>query len=1233
MAASSVVHSNAFNFMSYLQNGVDPRTGQYTVSINFPALNANKLRGPSLPLQLSFSPLNTRDTGFGKGWSLNLSQYTPSSRIVALSTGESFKVTGSGENAAIRERKIDSFHFSFLANKTYRIVHKSGLVEELKSFGTGLNEIALPTAIYAASGHAIYLEYSNSNFGWVLKSIRDEQGLLLRINYVNDNVIHVDLAPGADENVSPKARYQLELLRRELKVIVLPSDDKGSWRLTYTTLRDFLCIAEIKTPVGGRETLFYTDEGHAYPIDSGITKNLPRVTRHMSYPGLESDSGALQTEYVYTGIGDQNGHNFLGAGALMSWEQDGVDNLYKAPSNYTYSSTSKMIVSGGVVRTTKNMYNRFHLLIEETTQQSDCIQQVTTTYHSTNVEFDSQPPQFQLPKQIETRWSLENDATRSRVESVFSSFDEYGNPTKEEQASGTITEYTYYPASGDGEDCPADPHGFVRNLKLQTVTPSAVFSAGANVLQTHYSYKSLPALLKSGQKDWLVSKSVSLFDITGSQPVGLLKTDYVWIDNSQDAFTHGQLESQLQILNFQDDWIPKRMRTRTDYSHSVINSVLATESVAQTVQTVTGYDGQTKAITLQYSLFSGQPVLTRDDNDIEILYTYDALQRVTSETVAPNTDYSASLYYAYSLTSNDNQRASQLLTNVKGVQTRSVVDGLNRTVLEERQNVDKPYDPADPDSNKVFRKTYEAFYNALGDLSSETKYDWRGDEDVSLISTFYYDDWGQQQSVVGADKVIAWEITDPIGSTEWNGPVVRSWQESTDTGESLKTGEVQTWINLQGKVERVIRYNLKGITYSIDKKEYDGLGRLTRETDALNNSTAYEYDAFDRMTCRTLPDLTKEEREYAWHSADDLPISIKVNSTVLGWQEFDGLDRMVRSVTGGRTQLYTYEPGQTQPKCVTTPSLKKIEYAYNPQLGDEPTSRILPDASSVTYEYDPHNALMLSCSDEGEEGATLNRLYFSTGQLKSESFKQNGADFTMSYDFSLQGLLLSYTDVLGEVQTYEYDTAGRILSTRLGTHLVSNFTYDGLGQAKTIETVDSSTTPSQSVKIELEHDEFGRETKRQFNLNGTKQILTQAYDLNDLIVERVLSEEGTQLRKETYLYELRSRLQSYTSEGVQSPVDPYGQVISGQNFIYDALDNITRVITTSGGIKNTARYFYDPEGDPVQLQRITNTQVDIYPAEIVLEYDSHGNLTRDEAGRVLKYDPLNRLLSVSAASV
>lgn len=56
MAASTAVHSNAFNFLSYLQGGVDPRTGQYTVAISLPALKVNNLAGPELSLQLLFNP-------------------------------------------------------------------------------------------------------------------------------------------------------------------------------------------------------------------------------------------------------------------------------------------------------------------------------------------------------------------------------------------------------------------------------------------------------------------------------------------------------------------------------------------------------------------------------------------------------------------------------------------------------------------------------------------------------------------------------------------------------------------------------------------------------------------------------------------------------------------------------------------------------------------------------------------------------------------------------------------------------------------------------------------------------------------------------------------------------------------------------------------------------------------------------------------------------------------------
>lgn len=67
MAASTAVHSNAFNFLSYLQGGVDPRTGQYTVAISMPAFKANNLAGPELTLQLGFNPLNAHDMGCGLG--------------------------------------------------------------------------------------------------------------------------------------------------------------------------------------------------------------------------------------------------------------------------------------------------------------------------------------------------------------------------------------------------------------------------------------------------------------------------------------------------------------------------------------------------------------------------------------------------------------------------------------------------------------------------------------------------------------------------------------------------------------------------------------------------------------------------------------------------------------------------------------------------------------------------------------------------------------------------------------------------------------------------------------------------------------------------------------------------------------------------------------------------------------------------------------------------------------
>ncbi len=128
MTIETVLHSNAFNAAGFVQNDIDPRTGQYALSINFPALVGNNQVGPGLPIRLVFNPFSDQNVGFGRGWYIELTQYVPGSRMLRLHTGESFKVTGSGAEPGIKERKIKSFRFfdeTEGSKKQYRVVHKS----------------------------------------------------------------------------------------------------------------------------------------------------------------------------------------------------------------------------------------------------------------------------------------------------------------------------------------------------------------------------------------------------------------------------------------------------------------------------------------------------------------------------------------------------------------------------------------------------------------------------------------------------------------------------------------------------------------------------------------------------------------------------------------------------------------------------------------------------------------------------------------------------------------------------------------------------------------------------------------------------------------------------------------------------------------------------------------------------------------------------------------------------
>lgn len=1290
MTSSTAVHSNAFNFMSFIESGIDPRTGQYTLAINLPVLQSYDLNGPEFQVSLNYNPLNTTNSGYGLGWDLKLSQYTPGSGILALSTGETFKSTGTEDGRLVfKEQKLDSFRCFVDGDGWYRVVHKSGLVEYLKVQGTTGNQVALPRYIESPQGHRLQLEYLPFANTLRLASVRDDSSTLLAIS-IDGTQVHIDQRPGASDDGGPWARYTLHLGAGDrVDRISLPCTPASSWRFTYEVVKGLACLKTIGSPTGAVETLEYQDDGHVFPDGSSATHHqsddgaplsaqaqetlkrlelkrqqrsgesaavaqaraaakarvpLPRVTRHVTDPGFGQPP--IEVRYTYTLDGAPSIHNFLGAGLSdVIFEDDGLDNIYKTRTAYRYGSVEALWVDGAAVRSITRTFNRYHLLIEERTQQDDCVKRVSTSYHITEgLDFDLQPPQVQLPRQVTTTWTDLAEGI-ARPENEYSTFDRYGNPTETTAATGVREVSTWYPAEG-AEGCPYHPYGFVSQLREHTVYPANSAYTDEPVLRTRYRYALLEPLtlipyddgqapqVPGSYQPWLAPISELQTTLVNDTATEVQVTISDYLHQPANPVQHGRAKSLKVILGGETTFpavgAPVTVggyASTTEYSYEKIAAKL------KTTETTTTFDSLKKIITREASVLTGNVLLDRDDNGVEIETRYNALGQVTAEIAAPNIPAErAQRSYEYVLVNAPGGQAEQRVTDVKGVQTRTYFDGLNRAIKEERQTADSPTRATE------FVQTYAASYDKLGQLFSETEFDvrlgdapdladtsftkaewnWLSEDSLALTTTIEYDGWGQQKSTTGPDGIVDYEQTNPVTQE------TEAWRAGI--------GKTVTKTNLFDKADWVERRSLDGRLYSKETSEYDGLGRLRKESDARGRVTSYAYDVFDRLISNVLPDSAVVNRAFAAHSGEDLPTSISVvargKTYHLGTQEFDGLSRLTVSITGNRHRRNTYNSTGSQPDFVQTPAGEMIAYTYKPHLSDEPVTRQIDGgAISAVYSLDQQNARLLSGSESGHE---FTREFFSTGDVKSEQRADANGEHSMTYIYSLRGRLLSYTDVLGNTQTNNYYLDGRLSTTRLGTTHTS-LTYNASGLNDVIDTQDEAL--GQQVKVSLEYDEYGRETLRTFDLGASQlQTLAQAYTLLDQMSKRTLKEAGTVLREEEFTYDARGRLDMYLASGSEAPFDPAGNQLVSQVFDCDAIDNHALVISTvklstGGTAENWADYVYS-ERDPAQLVQITNDHPAYAKFDMVLNYDANGCLLVDEEGRGLEYDALSRLVKV-----
>lgn len=1179
--------SQATNFISALNGEVDPRTGMYGYNITLAQFTGNAGLGPGISIVLSYSPLNTENTGYGNGFIMQVTRYDRSSGMLHLSTGESYKVIESGNNLRVLYSKPVNFKTA-IKNDGYYIYYKNGTTEVLTPANKA-GDIKVTEKIISPVGHSLTLAWELFGGNRRLLSIRDASSLLLSVSYSGTGTrITFDIWPGSEEAYSVILTLQNNYLTSLISQSVIPYPE---WSFEYSS--GFL--TRVDSPTGLTDRVTYNQNGHRFPA-GGPTERLPYV---ISYQQTAHGKLMRNSRYQFSD------HNFLGyGGSNQAGWNSGTDFLYGVLGNYEYYSIeTNLDESNTELMKATRTYSNYHLQTKELIHRagSTCTYSTETEYHALKGRpFDEQPPQFQSPKKQTETWtdtSLPAEK-QSRTEITLSDVDENGNPTRTVSPDGTETLITWYTATGE-DGAPAEPNGFVRFIKEQTTIPPQT-GFDAPVRRTRYRYTTL------GEPGHIVQESVE--ESADGRLLYHSRNDYSRTPGQPE---YGRL-TRITDTKYEDT---STFTSRQDFTTTVSGGVMS-----QTA-TFTGHDGISATTTRQQSVYSGLLLRETSPQDVVMAYEYDLLGRLLSRTTAPGTPYENILTWSYAVTADGPETTE---SDASGNQMKTRFDGAGRQTGV--QQLDK-------DATGKWFEVSSSHYNTLGEVDTGTGNDW-----VTRTAAQFHVGMNASRDGWGGVRDIA--FTDGIQNRQDASPVTLSrtvYMTGGTASGTLSSGRNITQLDGRSLLPVTdARIKVSGVALANRHYEWDGAGRLRAETDERGNITRRTWDAYNRVVTQTLPDGSVVTRTYAPHLTGDAVAAISVSGPdadgnrqtwLMGTQEFDSLGRLTKRLSGGRLTRFTYQGASPVPSVVTLPSGKTLQYTYIPALGNV-ISSLTAEGISQVFTYDPKTADLLNAREGGTENTNV---WNPSGSLKDETFSLDGVSRRAEHTYTLNGEPVTYTDITGKALRYDRDDVGRI-TTITDDALSATLKYDALGRL--ISQAVTDTVSSSGLTTALEYDDFGREILRTLtDSTGVTLSVSQTWLDNDLMATRTTRQSGNTIREEKYDYDNRNRLVSYAATGSSLAPDAYGHPMAGQIYRYNALNNLTTVTTTLGdGTSDTATYHYENGEDPTQLTRVTHTHAG-YPQTISLAYDANGHMTRDDAGRTLEYDATGRLSAVSGEGI
>ncbi len=1185
--------SQAGNFISALQTQVDPRTGQFMVNFPIVSLTGNNHLGPELKLNLNYSPLSDKNEGFGTGFSLGVTQFSNLTNLLELSNGEKYRVMPGTDT--VRNHKSNHFHFTY-ANKQddkqgYIVFWKNGKREHLTLAG---ENTFVTTRIVSPLGHFLTLEWAWNGLYPVLMQVCDKKNVLCKTESASTGSV-MTVWPETSEAYQIRFNLindnQLNSVSRQVS-----GEEYMTWYFTYNKVdgAEHLLLTGVKYPTGMTDCVEYSEVlGLAYPESSGITRyRLPAVLRHQRSPGYGQPETVRYYEYTQ--------QNFLGYnGNFGNWSADN-DYIYTTLTDYEYGST-ETVTDGNVVVKTTRKYNNYHLQTREEVTRCGVSYCTENIYYAEKGCFiDSQPPQFQQVREVRETWT--DETGKSREQLTITEFDNSGNPVRQVSPDGTETLTEWYASAGEA-GCPPEPCGFVRFMKSQTVNPRQT-GYDAPVIRTHYTYK----LLSS--PDHIVPDTKSTY----ANDVLMHQQYFSYHDVIHDA-EYGRITT-LDEIQYDGGETGQQYVSRQDFCSQVCDGELY-----QTT-TFTGHDGLQITTSHILSAFSGNVLSETDAMGVQTVYTFDLMGRLLTRTIAPKTTYEHTVSRSYVVGESGPEVTE---TDASGNQRKTRFDGAGRIICGLI---------LDKDNTQQWIETFSKTFNSLGEKVTGTSSDWIINEtrkQYSMTCQNRTDAWGNLNQQSFSDGCVYYQNADPIALTQ------KIFMTGEHADNKLSSGyKITTFSPQNYRPDSYIQTDAVGKLMAKRQMQWDGLGRLRADIDERGNKTECTYDAQGRLVVQTLPDGTQITRSYAPHLSGNHVTSIQITgpdadgtprSVVMGTQTFDSLGRVTRQTCGGRVTTYDYDGANTKPAQITRPSGKTIQYTYIPELGNA-LSCLSTDGTEQTFRYDARTGELLTAT---EGNTQITNTWTRAGYLKTEQFCLDDSCRSARYTRTLNGCIVTYTDIAGKKTAYDFDNHGRIVSIT-DDNLTASLTYNALGRLSE-QTVTQAGTEV-SLSTQLTYDDAGQEIIRTVtDSSGNMIAVSQDWLPNGLLNSRETRRQGIVVRAEQYSYDSRNRLTEYRVSGNELPSDAYGHIMTAQTYHYDALNNLTMVITSlDDGSSNKATYHYDNTQDPTQLTRVIHSHSN-YPGEIQLEYNADGCMTRDEQGRHLYYDAMGRLVSIEGEQI